>query len=646
MSTVLVGYTVPNADGFWGGHSVRLDAKARPQHVYVIGATGTGKSNLLEHIAHEDMDQGEGLCFLDPHGDSAEKLLAAVPAHREGDVIYWDPADWEYPFGLNPFYLEDKNPRAIAARADNFIAALGSLAEFSDIFTSAPRMKNILHQMALAFVVNYGFTLTDTVRFLTDTTYRHLFYPALRAYFRPVQEFWLRFDELPARDKREQIESTLNKLERFESNPIMYGIFSQPRNSLDFRQIMDEGKILIVKISDHELGPDNAAFIGSFIVWELFQAALSRGTTTSRRQFHLIADEFQRFMTTAFPRIIGEARKFGLDCVVAHQHRDQLNNNAVKGATKSVANKIVFRVNGADAREFAEEFEISVPDTDNNKNRFLDPHPLQHLASRGHQNPRVMEWVREIDRVINDLAQLVSWYVGSWRDSTRYTTLFRARVDDFKGELDSILYAMMERDADVDQFDATKTDAKFDLFRSAFETLYQSVPFSDGEFSNIYDYRKAKFDFYWGRGDNPDEKWEWKELRIGPLHFQKRAHRFEKTIIDGIYTIGRYLHVEPIWSTPPGDTLPTERARLYSDVLMENANALTTLPNYHAHIKFIDCGVGLPEEETIQVYEFDHPLDEERAERIKQASRSYANPRLPYPDRDDTIEHDRGYEDS
>lgn len=255
------------------GQNVALGESARARSTYVIGITGTGKSTCLESMAYQDIANGDGLCFLDPHGDSVRKLLASVPDYRESDVILWDPSDIDRPFGFNPFYCSDPtNELEVSRKAQSFIDALGSLKEFASIFESAPRMKNMLQQLATTFIVNQGHTLAETPKFLLDQAYREQFYPALSNRFARIRRYWE--DELDSRSERERreiSESSLNKLERFQSDPVLYSIFGQTTNSIDFRAAMDSGKILLIN-----LGADRGGMIGAFVVWELLQAAFSR----------------------------------------------------------------------------------------------------------------------------------------------------------------------------------------------------------------------------------------------------------------------------------------------------------------------------------------------------------------------------------
>ena len=400
------------------GRQVVLSEKARRLSTYVIGKIGMGKSTLLEQVALQDLSNGDGLALLDPHEDLAEDLLLRIPPQREKDVIWWDPLEIDRPFGLNPFFCADPtDPKSIDSKADNFIAALGSLEEFKEIFASAPLMKNILAHLVIAFIVNQGHTMAETPQFLKHRDYRQQFYPLLMAAGYPqVPRFWEDLDDRPERVQMEMVASSLNKLERFQLNTIMRDVFGQPKNAIDFRSVMDEGKIVIVKLSDR-LGEGNASFIGSFVVWEILQAALSRSDTPERerRPFHLIADEFQRFMTTAFPRLQAEARKFGVDTVVAHQTRRDLDARS-KGTTLIVGNLIAFRSAHPDAAELAGAFDTTPPPpavVGQRATTTLSTDPWGELLKNGHRNPEVLS-------VLKRLRELVAYRDGTYDEPGKW----------------------------------------------------------------------------------------------------------------------------------------------------------------------------------------------------------------------------------
>ncbi len=367
------------------GEEIAIDEEARSRFTYALGITGSGKSNVAKCVAYQDMLNGDGLGALDPHEDMVRSLLACIPAAREKDVILWDPTDTAAPFGCNPLDTADpKDKLTVTRKAENLIAALSSVQEFSEIFAAAPRLKDLLQHLGITLIVNRGHTLVEAQRFLSDRRYRSQFYPALTQFgYGQVRAFWEdEFDARSERDQRELYESTINKLRRF-SNPVLQGIFGQPHSSIDLRRVMDEGKILLVPLSAAKLGQDNAALLGAFIVWEILQAALSRVELPpeKRRPFHLFADEFQLYATTAFPQLLAEARKFGLDAFIAHQVREQLDPR-IQEITRGVGNLIIFRVTAPNAASLAAEFDTTPPPAD------LVPQVVTHPAYVFHSEAR------------------------------------------------------------------------------------------------------------------------------------------------------------------------------------------------------------------------------------------------------------------
>lgn len=438
---------------------VTIDSFGRARSTYIVGKTGMGKTTVLEQIVYQDMLNGDGLLFLDPHGDSAQKLLERVPHRRIEDVIFWDPSNIECAFGLNPFWCPDPlNPLVVGQRADGFVAALASLKEFAEIFVTAPRMKNMLHNLAVAFVVNQGHTLVETPRFLTDESFRKSFYPKLsHPLQRGVLEFWQRFDEWKKAQQAERIESSINKLERFESSPILYAIFSQPENSIDFRQAMDSGKVILVKLNQEEMGPDTAGFVGAFIVWEVMRAMFSRSNLkeSARRSFHVIADEFQTYMTTAFPALQAQARKYGVDSTVAHQVREQLEGD-LKELTRAVGNLIVFQVTAPNAEALVGEFKVEVPEPpiQRYEPKYEIVHNvLEHLGSHGHEDNHVMILYTNVMSSLNvlyeDADELEKSLSSGGRRAEQPPTSLSYRQEAFKSGINAFLYEAMRSTRDA-----------------------------------------------------------------------------------------------------------------------------------------------------------------------------------------------------
>ena len=366
------------------GEDVALSYQQRRQHTYVLGVNGTGKSTLLGRIALGDIlhEDRHGLCVIDPHGDLIDDILVRIPESRAKDVVLLDPSERDWPFALNLFAQP-----LIAEEADLLASEIVGI--FAKVFGAnwGPRIEDVTRNLAMTLLTRpQDFELDGEVwppaldeipallrlervhpedenrRYFQQRsiTYRQRFYQHLRETGHlPIEEFWQwDYDTLTPRPRSELVSSVLNKVRRFLANPMMRNILAQTENRLDLRSIMDEGKILLVRLSKGKLGDDNANFLGSVIVAKLLVAVFARADQPreTRRPFHIIVDEFQNFATSSFPTLLTEARKYAVDIVIAHQYRDQLRY-WVQGATSTAGNIVCFRLNGDDADDLAKDFD-------------------------------------------------------------------------------------------------------------------------------------------------------------------------------------------------------------------------------------------------------------------------------------------------
>lgn len=337
---------------------VALSPEGRRQGTYVLGINGTGKSNLLLDIALQDIAAGDGLCLMDPHGDLIDAVLGRVPPERVDNVILFDPADIDFPFGINMFECPDvSNPRYVDRVCSEVVLTFKKLFEDS----WGPRMEDIIRHVVLTLVATPGCTMLDMLPMLTDPDARAAY--VARTSDPVIRHYWEQTFPANKRTADEWAASTLNKIGRFLTNPVIRNIVAQPTSSFDFRDLMDSGKVLLVNLSKGKLGEDNSALLGSVLVGKILIAAMSRAEVgvETRRPFHLIVDEYHSFATESFPTLQSEARKFALDTIVAHQYRDQLDL-LNRGSTLNVGNFIVFRITGRDAREMAMQFDNSPPE--------------------------------------------------------------------------------------------------------------------------------------------------------------------------------------------------------------------------------------------------------------------------------------------
>ena len=325
----------------------------RSRHVYIIGQTGAGKSGLLELFALSDIFHNQGYAIIDPHGDFAINNMKFIPGSRLSDVIYFNPADTAYPLGFNP--LEVTNPNQKTNISSEVIGVLKRM--FGDSW--GPRLEYILRYTILALLDRPETTMLDITRMLTDKGFRK----ETLGYCRDtvVLQFWnVEFASWNDKFVAEAIAPVLNKVGAFTANPIIRNIIGQPKSTFNIRQIMDEGKILIVNLSKGLIGEDNAAILGSFLVTKIQLAAMSRSDipdVRDRRPFYLYVDEFQNFATDSFATILSEARKYGLNLTVANQYISQMSETVRDAVFGNVGTMISFRVSADDAPILAKQFE-------------------------------------------------------------------------------------------------------------------------------------------------------------------------------------------------------------------------------------------------------------------------------------------------
>jgi hypothetical protein len=351
---------------------VELSPENRRQGTYIAGVNGTGKTILLMNTALSDAQDGDGLCFLDPHGDAVEALLALMPEHRKKDVIYFNPADIDYPFGLNLFECPDVNdPRMVDLVCSEIIGTFKKLYEAS----WGPRLEDILRHAILVVLYNPGSTLVDLHLVLSSQIYRQKMLEKVKDPI--VTQYWEKIFPKNSRDAQEWLASSFNKIGRFLVNSLIRNIVGQPKSSFSIKDIMNEGKILLVNLAKGKIGEDNSSLLGSVLVGKILIAALSRAEIEqeNRRQFHLIVDEYHSFATESFPTLQSEARKFAIDTMVAHQYRDQLDY-LNRGSTLNVGNFIFFRLTGKDSLELAVQFDNTPPEPD------LEPQNMVYPTSR------------------------------------------------------------------------------------------------------------------------------------------------------------------------------------------------------------------------------------------------------------------------
>ncbi len=328
----------------------------RRRHMYVIGKTGMGKSNMLENMAIQDIQAGRGVCYVDPHGEGAEKMLRAVPANRINDVVYFNPADKEFPIAFNILESVEEDKK-------NLVAS-GMMGVFKKIWPDvwSPRMEYILNNTILALLDYPGSTMLGVNRMMSDKDYRKRVYPKIKDPV--VKSFWLNeFDKWEDKFRKEAVAAIQNKVGQFLSSFVIRHIVGQPKSTIDMRDIMDNQKILIVNLSKGRIGEDAMRLLGGMIVTKIQLAAMGRVEIPEeeRKDFYLYVDEFQNFATESFANILSEARKYRLALILAHQYVNQLifdGNTTVRDAIFGNVGTIVsFRVGAEDAEALEKEFD-------------------------------------------------------------------------------------------------------------------------------------------------------------------------------------------------------------------------------------------------------------------------------------------------
>ena len=336
---------------------IKIDDRRR--HMYIVGKTGMGKTGMLRNMAIQDIQQGRGLAFVDPHGEAAESLLDFVPSHRVNDVIYFNPADLEHPIAFN--VMENIDPEK------RHLVASGLMGVFKKIWPDvwSARMEYILNNAILALLEYPGATLLGVNRMLADPEYRKKVVEKIADPM--VKSFWI--TEFSRYTQRLEVEATAaiqNKVGQFISAPLIRNIIGQVQSNIDMRKVMDEGKIIILDLSKGRIGEDNSLLLGALLITKLQLAAMSRVNVPEeqRKDFYLYVDEFQNFATESFVNILSEARKYRLDLILGHQYIAQMDEKVRDAVFGNIGTMICFRVGAEDAEFLEKEFNPEFMATD------------------------------------------------------------------------------------------------------------------------------------------------------------------------------------------------------------------------------------------------------------------------------------------
>lgn len=318
----------------------------------MIGKTGMGKTNMIQNMAIQDIRNGKGVAIVDPHGEFAEDCLRAVPSNRINDVIYFNPADTEFPIALNIMEKVDAEQRHLIAS--------GLVGVFKKLWADSwgPRLEYLLRNAILALLEYPSSTLLGVNRLLIDKTYRA---KVIEKVSDPVvRTFWTdEFTKYQDRLLAEAIAPIQNKVGQFLSSSLIRNIVGQTKSAFNVREVMDEQKILIMNLSKGKIGEDNSALLGAMMITKIQLAAMARVDTPERerKDFYLYVDEFQNFATESFAGILSEARKYRLNLILAHQFISQLDETVRDAVFGNVGTIAAFRIGAMDTEVLEKEFE-------------------------------------------------------------------------------------------------------------------------------------------------------------------------------------------------------------------------------------------------------------------------------------------------
>lgn len=386
----------------------------RRRHIYIIGKTGTGKTELLREMILQDIRAGKGVCLIDPH-DLAEDLLAYIPPERAEEVIYFDPSDTARPMGLNMLEAQTEEQQHFITSA--IINLMYKLYDPYKTGIIGPRFEHAIRNAMLTVMSEPGSTFVEVMRCLQDPKFVQELLPKVKDPI--VKRYWT--DQIARTadfHKSEVLDYIVSKFGRFVTNKMMRNIIGQSESSFDFRKIMDEGKILIINLAKGKIGEENSNFLGLVLVPRLLIAAMSRQDipVEKRRDFYLYVDEFQNFATPDFAQILSEARKFKLNLTVANQFIGQMEDEVKNAIFGNVGTIVAFRVGVTDANYLQREFQPTFAEDDLlNIDRFHvyiktivenEPVPAfsmdltKNIAVLAKQaNPKVAEMIKQLSRL-------------------------------------------------------------------------------------------------------------------------------------------------------------------------------------------------------------------------------------------------------
>ncbi|TSC93218.1 MAG: hypothetical protein CEN89_228 [Candidatus Berkelbacteria bacterium Licking1014_7] len=396
---------------------IRFKDDDRRRHLFMIGKTGVGKTTLFENMIMQDISQGKGVCFVDPLGDAIESILQKIPTHRARDVIVFDPSDTDYPLGLN--LLNWEKPEEKDFLVSEWLEIFYKLFDPGRTGIVGPQFEHWGRNAALSVMsLPEGGTLIDIPRMFTDDDFRDRVIANVKDPV--VLAFWQKqLVKTADFHKSEMFNYFISKFGRFMTNDLMRNIIGQARSTFNFRQVMDEGKILLINLSKGKIGEMNSNLLGMILVSKIQAGAFSRADISeeNRRDFYLYVDEFQNFTTDTFATILSEARKYRLNLNITNQYIAQLTEKIRDAVIGNAGTLVVYRIGAADGEFMSKEFPGATIDDMVNLDRFktyvkllIDLTPSKPFSMLGIKtnypsNPQMSEWIKQNSRALHSRAK-------------------------------------------------------------------------------------------------------------------------------------------------------------------------------------------------------------------------------------------------
>lgn len=387
----------------------------RRRHMYIIGKTGTGKSEFLKEMILQDVQNGKGVCAIDPHGEFVEDLMMLIPPERAEDVIYFNPSDTDRPMGMN--MMEAQTEEQMHFVAGSIIGLMYKLYDPHKTGIIGPRFEHAIRNAMLTIMSKPGGTFIEMVRLLTDQKFVEEMLPYVKDPI--VRRYWT--DQIAQTSdfhKSEVLDYIVSKFGRFITNKTMRNIIGQSQSAFSVREIMDKEKILLVNLSKGKLGEEDAKFLGLILVPKILTAAMARQDMAmdQRKDFYLYVDEFQNYATEDFAVILSEARKYRLNLIVANQFVSQIEEDVKNAVFGNVGTMVAFRVGVPDANFLQHEFAPTFNENDLTNiekyhvyiktivgNEPVPPFSMSLIkdmeAQKAQMNPKLAEMIKDLSRL-------------------------------------------------------------------------------------------------------------------------------------------------------------------------------------------------------------------------------------------------------